>query len=152
MKLNIVDSKQPKSEDDLFAEVNRDSSALEVALQIQKVAERYRFDWDDVGGVMAKLREEMDEIMDAKRSFAGDSQQLQEELGDFLFTAVSLARHLAVPPEAALRQANQKFEKRFKLMIRIATQRALNLDHASKQQLESLWQAVKEYEKRTPSQ
>ena len=146
-----MDTKQLKSDDNVFAGVHRDANALEVAMQIQKVAERYRFDWDDVGGVMAKLREEMDEIIDAQQSSADGLQSLQEELGDFLFTAVSLARHLAVQPEVALHQANQKFEKRFRLLVHIAEQRAWNLEHVSKEQLENLWQAVKEHEKRTHS-
>ena len=70
------------------------------------------FDWPDVEGVSAKIREELGEALEAAR---GDSREkVEEELGDLLFSAVNLCRYLKVEPSVALRRANGKFVARFK--------------------------------------
>lgn len=147
--LQTVNPIESKQSNDSFAAINPDLTALETALMIQKVAERYRFDWQNTDGVIAKLREEMDEIIEAKQSSSNSQQHLQEELGDFLFTAVSLARHLSVEPEVALQQANEKFQRRFKHLLNILSERSVSLEKASKAQLEYAWQTVKKSEKKT---
>jgi nucleoside triphosphate diphosphatase len=85
--------------------------ALSRALKLQEKAGKVGFDWDDAYAVVAKLREEVAEVEAelADRS----AEKLTDEVGDLLFAAVNLARHLRVDPEAALRRANAKFERRF---------------------------------------
>ena len=77
---------------------------------MQKRAARTGFDWPDATGARAKIHEELDEIALAP------PEQLEEEVGDLLFAVVNFARHLKIDPEAALRKANDKFERRFRTM------------------------------------
>ena len=83
--------------------------ALERAAKLQRRAARLGFDWPDVAGPRAKIDEELAEL-DAET----DHDRKLEELGDLLFAVVNLARHLNIEPEAALREANRKFEQRFR--------------------------------------
>ena len=83
--------------------------ALERAAKLQRRAARVGFDWPDVSGPRAKIDEELAEL-DAET----DHHRKLDELGDLLFAVVNLARHLNVEPEAALREANYKFEPRFR--------------------------------------
>ena len=83
--------------------------ALERAAKLQRRAARTGFDWPDSSGARAKIDEELAEL-DAET----DHDRKLDELGDLLFAVVNLARHLNVEPEAALREANRKFERRFR--------------------------------------
>ncbi|HEX4761501.1 MAG TPA: nucleoside triphosphate pyrophosphohydrolase [Sphingomicrobium sp.] len=83
--------------------------ALERAAKLQRRAARTGFDWPDASGARAKIDEELAEL-DAET----DHQRMLEEMGDLLFAVVNLARHLNIEPEAALREANRKFERRFR--------------------------------------
>ena len=85
--------------------------ALTRALKLQEKAGKVGFDWNDPRAVLAKLREEIDEV-EAELD-AGDAARVAGEVGDLLFAVANLARHLDVDPEAALRGANAKFERRF---------------------------------------
>ena len=107
--------------------------ALERANKLQKRAARTGFDWPDAGGARAKVIEELAEL-DAET----DQAAREDELGDLLFAVVNLARKLNIEPEAALRAANAKFERRFRA-IEIAPAFAdLSLDEK-----ERLWIAAK---------
>ncbi|GAB1479630.1 nucleoside triphosphate pyrophosphohydrolase [Paracoccaceae bacterium] len=85
--------------------------ALTRAVKLQKRAARVGFDWPSTDEVLAKLREEMEELTEAKNTL-GEAEIL-EEFGDLLFVMANLARHLQIDPEAALRGANAKFTRRF---------------------------------------
>ncbi|HET7816503.1 MAG TPA: nucleoside triphosphate pyrophosphohydrolase [Sphingomicrobium sp.] len=83
--------------------------ALERAAKLQRRAARTGFDWPDPSGARAKIDEELAEL-----EAEIDHPRMFEEMGDLLFAVVNLARHLNIEPEAALREANRKFEKRFR--------------------------------------
>ena len=83
--------------------------ALERAAKLQRRAARVGFDWPDVSGPRAKIDEELAEL-----EAESEHPRMLEELGDLLFAVVNLARHLNIEPEAALREANRKFESRFR--------------------------------------
>ena len=106
--------------------------ALERAVKLQRRAARTGFDWPDTQGPRAKIAEELQEL-----EVARTQAERVDELGDLLFAVVNLARHLNIDPEAALRDANRKFERRF---------RAIEDDPAFAGDLdakEALWQAAK---------
>jgi ATP diphosphatase len=107
--------------------------ALERAAKLQRRAARTGFDWPDKAGPRAKIDEELVEL-DAE----SDHQRMLEELGDLLFAVVNLARHLNIEPEAALREANRKFEHRFRVIERTPGFADLSLDEK-----EELWVAAK---------
>ena len=106
--------------------------ALERALKLQKRAARTGFDWPDIEGPKAKIREELDEIA------AAPPAELEEEVGDLLFAVVNFARHLKIDPEEALRKANRKFESRFR-KIEVAP----GFRDMSLAQMEALWTEAK---------
>ncbi len=106
--------------------------ALERAAKLQKRAARTGFDWPDTSGPLVKIDEELAELAEAAQ------EDRAEELGDLLFAVVNLARHLKIDPEDALRQANRKFERRFRAIETTPGFSTLSLD-----QMEALWQAAK---------
>ena len=107
--------------------------ALERAAKLQRRAARTGFDWPDPTGARAKIDEELAEL-DAET----DHQRMLEEIGDLLFAVVNLARHLNIEPEAALREANRKFERRFREIERAPGFTDLPLDEK-----EQLWARAK---------
>lgn len=108
--------------------------ALMRAEKLQNRAARVGFDWPDEAGPRAKIDEEIQEIVEAT------PDTLEEEFGDLLFAVVNWARHRGVDAEAALRNANLKFERRFRGMEEIAGDGFPALDLQAK---EALWQGVK---------
>ncbi len=115
--------------------------ALTRAVKLGKRAASVGFDWPDATGPRAKLLEELAEV-DAAQRGAGDSS-LEDEIGDLLQAAVSLARHLRVDPETALRRANARFETRFRAMEALAARRGLALAQLDAEGLDTLWEDVK---------
>ena len=115
--------------------------ALSRAQKLQKRAARVGFDWPDAAGAWRKLSEEIKELQDA--AARADGAGIDEELGDLLFAAVNVARHLGHDAEAALRSANRKFERRFRfieseLRAQGSSTEAADLDH-----LDRLWETAK---------
>ena len=115
--------------------------ALKRATKLGKRAASVGFDWPDVGGVRAKVDEELEEVGLAVG--AGDAQAVYEEIGDLLFSIANLSRHLGVDPEAALGSANRKFEQRFRGIEDDVGRRGRRLEDLDLDDLESLWQAQK---------
>ena len=127
-----ADERAAKPDQSALAGVALALPALERAAKLQKRAARTGFDWPDASGPLAKIDEELTELAEAA---PGDRN---EELGDLLFAVVNLARHLKIDPEDALRQANRKFERRFR-----SIETALGFSTLSLDQMEALWQASK---------
>ena len=119
--------------------------ALVRAAKLQRRAARVDFDWPQIDGVLAKVREELAEI-EVELQADGPPERLAEELGDLLFSCVNLARHLQVEPEAALRTANLRFEQRFHQMETVL-QATGGIEQASLAEMETAWEAVKRAEK-----
>jgi nucleoside triphosphate diphosphatase len=109
--------------------------ALKRAEKLQRPAARIGFDWPDATGPRAKIDEELAEI-----EAAATQDERAAELGDLLFSVVNLARHLDVDPEAALRQATARFERRFRKLETMSEQPLAGM---SIDELEALWQRAK---------
>lgn len=116
--------------------------ALSRAQKLQKRAARAGFDWQHREDVVAKLDEEVVELKEALDG--ADQAHIEAEFGDILLAMVNLARHLSVDAESALRQANQRFESRFRLMEQSAEADGSSLDSESLQKLEARWQEAKQ--------
>lgn len=111
------------------------------ALKLQQKAAKVGFDWDDIAPVFAKVREELDELEAAIGKSGKDD--IEQELGDTLFSLVNLARHLAIDPDAALRRTNAKFRSRFANVERALTNAGGDLLSADLDQMEAEWQRAK---------
>jgi ATP diphosphatase len=118
--------------------------ALTRALKLQEKASKVGFDWAEARAVLAKLREEIDEI--EAEIDAGDADAAAGEIGDLLFAAANLARHLAVDPEAALRGTNAKFERRFGHIESSLAAEGRTPAEASLDEMEALWIEAKRAE------
>src|SRR5262249_11373658 len=116
--------------------------ALMRALKLQRRAARVGFDWPNAADVLLKIDEEISEIKQEMMN-DGDAGRRQDELGDLLFACVNLARHLDVDPEAALRHANAKFERRFRGVEERLAAAGRQPTEATLDELETEWQAVK---------
>jgi nucleoside triphosphate diphosphatase len=114
--------------------------ALTRALKLQSKAGKVGFDWNDVRAILRKIREEADEIEAALESDQGEAAA---EVGDLLFAAVNLARHLHADPEAMLRQTNRKFERRFAAIERALAAQGKAPQDASLAEMDALWDEAK---------
>ncbi len=130
-----------ESEASMLDNVPGQMPALSYSQEIQDRVARVGFDWEDVDGVIDKLTEEVGEF---KRA---DSQERREqEFGDLLFTLANIARRLGIDLEAALRQANQRFYRRFSRMEELCRQRGLNFGELSFDEQNALWEEAKKVE------
>lgn len=115
--------------------------ALSRAAKLGRRAARVGFDWPDVAGVLAKVEEEVEEMRQASR--AGAVSDVQDELGDLLFSVVQAARHLGLDPETALREANAKFERRFRHVEARLAAEGRTVEGTPSPELEALWAQAK---------
>ena len=125
----------------MMDDIPRSMPAVLEARKLGSRAAKVGFDWPSVEGLFEKLAEETAELREELAAGA-QNERVAEELGDLLFTAVNLARHLKVDPELALRKTNAKFRQRFAAMEQEAGGRA-RLDAMSAEELEQLWNRAK---------
>lgn len=109
------------------------------AEKVQKKAAKVGFDWSELPPVVAKVREEIAEVEGA----LGDTDKVEEEVGDLLFAVVNLARKLKVDGEVALQRATDKFATRFRQVESIALERGLALEKMTLVEMDEIWDAVK---------
>lgn len=128
-----AEERKKLNDDSALAGVALALPALERAAKLQRRAARTGFDWPDRSGPRAKINEELAEL-DAET----DHHRMLDELGDLLFAVVNLARYLNIEPEAALREANSKFERRFR-----AIEKTPGFVDMSLEEKEELWTAAK---------
>jgi ATP diphosphatase len=119
--------------------------ALTRALKLQDKAGRVGFDWNDPRAVLAKIREEADEIEAALDG--SDRPHAATEVGDLLFAVVNLARHLDADPEGVLRGTNLKFERRFRFIEQALAARGKSPQEATLAEMDALWNEAKAAEK-----
>ncbi len=129
----------------LLDDVPQALPALSRAAKLQRRAAQVGFDWPEALPVLDKVREELDEVLEAMSE--NDPQAIAEELGDLLFVVVNLARHLKVEPEAALRAANGKFERRFRFIEQALREAGRPIENCSLDELDALWGEAKKQEK-----
>ena len=134
------------SASDQMDRVPKNLPALLFAEKIQKYAKKVGFDWDDVEGAYQKIAEETEELRCA------DSAHRTEEGGDLLFAVVNALRFYKVEPELALREANKKFMRRFSAVESEVKSSGREMTDCTLDELDAIWNKVKEREKRTENQ
>lgn len=125
-----------------LAGITRGLPEWQRALKLQKRAAAVGFDWPDVECVFGKLQEEIAEVREQLQHGRGHSA-LEDEIGDILFVCVNLSRHAKVDFGTALRRANAKFERRFRLMETLAAGQGRQLPQMALAEQESLWHQAK---------
>jgi tetrapyrrole methylase family protein/MazG family protein len=112
--------------------------ALTQAAEIQDRVRRVGFDWPEIEGVLAKIQEELHEVQQAE-----ELETRSDEIGDLLFAVVNYARWLSIDPEAALREANQRFRQRFRALEEGAKDEGRSLSEMTLEEMDDLWEAAK---------
>ncbi len=134
-------SKGQKTTTQSMLSVPRELPALMRATKLQKKAADVGFDWSDVSGALDKLQEEIDEL---RRAVANkDSDNMTEELGDVLFSAVNVSRFIKSDAEEALTAASDKFLARFTTVENLACERNIDMKSSSLEELDKLWDEAK---------
>lgn len=129
----------------ILADIPQGLPALIRSAKLTKRASRVGFDWPDTRGVIAKIREELDEVEEALG--AGDEDHVREEVGDLLFAVVNLARQRKIDPEQALRATNGKFERRFGHIEQALARSGRTFEEASLVELDRHWNDAKHRER-----
>jgi ATP diphosphatase len=155
----------------VLAGVSSRMPALMEAYKLSSRAAHVGFDWPEMEGLFAKLAEETSELRDELKAvpmptfnaqslgkgIAGSGkpqvppelrERLEDEVGDLFFVLVNIARYLSLDPESALRKTNRKFRRRFQWMEERLRASGRSPQQASMEELETLWQAAKQEEKR----
>jgi tetrapyrrole methylase family protein/MazG family protein len=134
----VLKQEEREADTSMLESVPRQMPALGYSQEIQRRVAQVGFDWEDVDGVIDKLAEEVGEF---KR--ADSQEQREQEFGDLLFTLANIARRLGIDLEAALRQANRRFYRRFTCMEELCRQRGVNLADLSFAEQNALWEEAK---------
>ena len=137
---------EPPPPNSLLSGIKAGQPALARALALQRKASTVGFDWNDPRAVLAKIREEADEIEAALER--KDTHELASETGDLLFAVVNLARHADADPELALRATNAKFERRFSFIECALAAGGRTLEGATLDEMDELWNEAKAEEQR----
>ncbi len=119
--------------------------ALTRAVKLQEKASKVGFDWNDARLVLAKIREECDEVEEALDR--GDMAHVADEIGDVLFAVANLARHAKTDPDTALRGCNAKFERRFLHIEQALERQGRQLGEVPLAEMDALWDEAKEKER-----
>ncbi len=156
----------PKS---ILGGVSRNMPALMEALKISSKVAQVGFEWPEIGGLFEKLTEETNELREnlaeipppgpqpPNRGVASSGKQaipealrekLEDEVGDLFFVVVNLARYLSIDPESALRKTNAKFRRRFQRLEERLIEQGKDLSQSNLEEMETLWQAAKQEERR----
>jgi MazG family protein len=133
-----------ESKEDFFSRLASSLPPLEAADRIQKKIGKVGFDWPEVEGVVAKVREELDEVVQAMQENSTDD--LEMEIGDLLFAVVNLSRYVGLDPSLALYRSNEKMKRRFNALYALARERSVQLNKENINAMEELWQEIKAHE------
>ena len=135
------EERKSKNKTGILDDVATTLPAMTRALKLQKRAARVGFDWDNPNDVIDKIQEELDEVI--QEMHALPSAQLEDEIGDLIFSVVNLARKMGIDPDQALASTNRKFTSRFRHLETQAEVAKTTLDQISLDQMEKWWGEAK---------
>ena len=141
IKMDWEELKQKEGRASRIDGVPTNMSGLQRAFRLQEKAATTGFDWDNVEDIWAKIDEEIEEVR--KASDDGNQNELEEEIGDLIFSAVNLSRFMGVNPEDALRRTIKKFETRFKSIEKAAEENGRNIMDLSLEEMDKIWESSK---------
>ncbi len=134
-------TKQQKTQTESMLSIPREFPALMRADKVQKKASKVGFDWDSADGAFEKVYEELEELKQAYKN--GDQTNIQEELGDLLFSVVNVSRFVKVDSEEALTTSTDKFIDRFSKVEKMAEEKGLDMKNTDLSELDKLWDLAK---------
>jgi len=134
----VLKGEERESGVSILESVPKQMPALGYSQEVQRRVAQLGFDWEDIDDVIDKLAEEVSEFKKSETK-----EQKAKEFGDLLFTLVNIARRLGVDLEAALREANRRFYKRFSYMEKVCRKRGVNFGDLSFAEQNALWEEAK---------
>ena len=146
VKQNWEKIKQQEGKKSILSGVPPSMPALIKALRLQEKTKQVGFEWDNVAQVREKVEEEMRELYEAVEE--GDEKHIEEEMGDVLFALINYARFVKTDPEKALEQTNKKFIRRFQQVEEMAAAQGRSLHDMNLEEMDTLWNKVKELERK----
>jgi len=141
-----MEEKNASSGDSILDSIPASLPALMRAYRMSERAGRTGFDWEEISGVMEKVEEEWSElktVLKKQKQSSIDQRQLALEFGDVLFTLVNVARFANIHPETALRDATNKFERRFRYMEKCIANGQRDIRSVSQKEKDALWEQAK---------
>ncbi|TFB11820.1 nucleoside triphosphate pyrophosphohydrolase [Candidatus Marinimicrobia bacterium MT.SAG.3] len=141
IKMDWEELKQIEGRESRIDGVPTNLSGLQRAFRLQEKAATTGFDWDNVDDIWTKIDEEIEEVR--KASSGGNEKELEEEIGDLIFSAVNLSRFMGVNPEDALRRTIKKFESRFKSIEKAAEVSGRDITELSLEEMDKIWESSK---------
>lgn len=141
VKANWEQIKKQDGKKSILSGVPEAAPALNKAVIIQRKAKNAGFDWDNSSQVIEKMQEEIDELKQAIAT--KNTDKIEEEFGDVLFSMINVSRFLNIDPERSLERCNQKFIRRFRHMEMLAEQAQRNLKEMSLEEMDKLWVEAK---------
>lgn len=137
-----ISERKEKGRHSVLADIPLNLPALTRATKLQKRVANHGFDWPSIEGVVDKLDEETAELKAALQK--GDQENIEEELGDLMFTMANLCRHAGVDAETTLRKSSKKFEHRFQHIENRVADKGSSLNETSLDELDQLWNEAKQ--------
>ena len=141
-KIKEQEKKESKEKTLISDDVLKYPSMLS-ALKIGKLTENIGFDWEDYNQVSWKVEEEWQELKEELAPATISRERVREEVGDLLFSTVQLARHLEIDPEQCLRESNNKFIKRFRLMESLISDSGYKIEELNQKEMDHFWDKAK---------
>jgi tetrapyrrole methylase family protein/MazG family protein len=132
-----------KPKDSILDKVSSGLPPLDRAYNLQKKAAKTGFDWPDIEGVFLKIAEELEEAKEAAKDLTAPSENLEEELGDLLFSAINLCRYLGVEPSVAIRRTNSKFTERFRYVEKKMKESGQEMKAENLEVMDKFWNEAK---------
>jgi ATP diphosphatase len=145
-RVGSVDTSAAEATPSVLSDVPSSMPALTRAIKLQNKAARVGFDWPSLSPVFDKMREEMAELSEAVSH--GTEHDRHEEFGDLLFVMANVARHMKIDPEAALRDANHKFTRRFRAIEAALAAEGRSPDQSDLAEMDRLWDTAKQDERK----
>lgn len=133
-----------QSVDSAIDGVSKALPSLKFAQKVQSKAAKIGFDWDQIAPVYEKVTEELSEVREAEKN--NSQREIEDEIGDLLFSVVNLSRHLKVDAEEALRKSTGKFSQRFRKLEVQCKEKNQSIETSTEQQLLQMWNKVKQSE------
>ncbi len=141
-KIKAGEAKKKGKDHSVLGNLPKALPALQRAFRVGERASRVDFDWKDASELWGKLDEEIEELKAAVKDES--REEIEEEMGDLLFTVANLSRKLDINPEEALHRAVMKFTSRFKCMEKILEERGTTVHAASLEEMDRVWDEIKE--------
>jgi tetrapyrrole methylase family protein/MazG family protein len=138
---HIKKTVENRSHESIVGGIPKEFPSLLRAAKMSKKAARAGFDWERTEQVLGKVEEELSELKEAMAE--GDPAHTEHELGDVLFSLVNLARFLGLNAEVAMVSVNERFERRFREMEKIAAETGCSIENADMPTLDRLWEMAK---------